>query len=55
MKYPIGIQDFEEVRRGGYAYVDKTALVHTSVRFELKGDSMRRKKQQKSINSEKND
>ena len=24
MKYPIGIQDFGEVRRGGYFYVDKT-------------------------------
>ena len=27
MKYPIGIQDFGEVRRDGYAYVDKTALM----------------------------
>ena len=27
MKYPIGIQNFGEVRRGGYAYVDKTALM----------------------------
>ena len=27
MKYPIGIQDFGELRRGGFAYVDKTALV----------------------------
>ena len=24
MKYPIGIQDFGEIRRGGYVYVDKT-------------------------------
>jgi hypothetical protein len=24
MKYPIGIQNFGEVRRGGYVYVDKT-------------------------------
>ena len=24
MKYPIGIQNFGEVRRGGYIYVDKT-------------------------------
>ena len=23
MKYPIGIQNFGEVRRGGYVYVDK--------------------------------
>ena len=27
MKYPIGIQNFESLRREGYAYVDKTALV----------------------------
>ena len=27
MKYPIGIQNFGEVRRGGYAYVDKTPLM----------------------------
>jgi hypothetical protein len=24
MKYPIGIQNFGEIRRGGYVYVDKT-------------------------------
>ena len=28
MKYPIGIQTFEEVIDGGYSYVDKTALVY---------------------------
>ena len=28
MKYPIGIQNFGEVRRGGFAYVDKTALIY---------------------------
>ena len=27
MKYPIGIQNFEKLRRDGYAYVDKTALM----------------------------
>lgn len=27
MKYPIGIQDFGKVRREGFAYVDKTALM----------------------------
>ena len=26
--YPIGIQDFEKLRKGGYFYVDKTALVY---------------------------
>ena len=28
MKYPIGIQNFEKIRREGYAYVDKTALMY---------------------------
>ena len=28
MKYPIGIQDFENIRRDGYVYVDKTDLVY---------------------------
>lgn len=28
MLYPIGIQNFEKLRTGGYAYVDKTALIH---------------------------
>ncbi|MDW8206014.1 MAG: AAA family ATPase, partial [Cytophagales bacterium] len=23
-KYPIGIQDFGELRKGGYVYIDKT-------------------------------
>ena len=27
VKYPIGIQDFESLRRGGYVYVDKTEVV----------------------------
>lgn len=27
VKYPIGFQDFGEIIRGGYTYVDKTALV----------------------------
>ncbi|WP_250632684.1 ATP-binding protein [Rhodoflexus caldus] len=26
-KYPIGIQDFGELRRGGYVYIDKTAHI----------------------------
>ncbi|MDR2070385.1 MAG: AAA family ATPase, partial [Treponema sp.] len=26
-KMPIGIQDFEDLRRNGYVYVDKTALL----------------------------
>ena len=28
MKYPIGIQDFEDLRRNCYAYVDKTNFVY---------------------------
>ena len=31
MKYPIGIQDFGKIRRDGYAYVDKTALMYKMV------------------------
>ena len=26
-KLPIGIQSFEKLRRGGYAYVDKTMYI----------------------------
>ena len=28
MLYPIGIQSFENIRRGGFVYVDKTELIH---------------------------
>ena len=28
MKYPIGIQSFEEIRKNGCVYIDKTALIH---------------------------
>ena len=31
MKYPIGIQDFEDLQRNGYAYVDKTNFVYKLV------------------------
>ncbi len=31
MKYPIGIQNFGEIRRDGYAYVDKTTLMYKLV------------------------
>ena len=30
-KYPVGIQDFEKIRTGGYLYVDKTALIYDLV------------------------
>ncbi len=28
MLYPIGIQSFENIRKGGFVYIDKTALIH---------------------------
>ena len=31
MKFPIGIQDFESLRKDGYLYVDKTAIIHDLV------------------------
>ena len=31
MKYPIGIQDFEDLRRKEFVYIDKTAFVHKLV------------------------
>ena len=31
MKYPIGVQDFYDLRSNGWVYVDKTALVHRMV------------------------
>ncbi len=31
MKYPIGIQNFGEVRRNGYVYVDKTAVMYKMI------------------------
>lgn len=29
MLYPIGIQNFSEIREGGYVYVDKTAQIYS--------------------------
>lgn len=31
MQYPVGIQDFRELREGGYVYVDKTEHIHRIV------------------------
>ncbi len=31
MKYPIGIQNFEKIREGGYLYIDKTDLIYNLV------------------------
>ena len=30
--YPIGVQDFEKIRQGGYFYIDKTALVYQLIK-----------------------
>ena len=30
-RYPIGIQDFEDLRNNDYIYVDKTALIYQLV------------------------
>ena len=35
MKYPIGIQSFETIRRDGYVYVDKTDLVYKLVQGHI--------------------
>jgi hypothetical protein len=32
--YPVGIQDFQKIRRNDYAYVDKTELVYKMTRVE---------------------
>ena len=32
MKYPIGIQSFDQIIEDGYVYVDKTALVYSLVK-----------------------
>lgn len=31
MKYPIGMQTFSQLRKDGYVYVDKTALIYQLV------------------------
>ena len=31
MKYPIGIQNFESLRKDGYLYIDKTRLIYKLV------------------------
>ena len=35
MKYPIGIQNFGEVRNGGYVYVDKTPAVSVAILYKI--------------------
>lgn len=31
LKYPIGVQSFEQIRDDGYVYVDKTGLLYDLV------------------------
>ena len=31
-RYPIGIQNFEKIRKGGYCYIDKTAWIYQMVK-----------------------
>ena len=33
--YPIGIQNFESLRRDNYFYIDKTALIYQMVKTEI--------------------
>ena len=35
LNYPIGVQDFETIRKGGYVYVDKTDLVYKLTRGHI--------------------
>ena len=32
MKYPIGVQSFEQIIQDGYVYVDKTAMIYDLVK-----------------------
>ena len=32
MKYPIGVQSFEQIIQDGYVYVDKTAIIYDLVK-----------------------
>ena len=35
MKYPIGIQNFEKIREGGYLYIDKTDMIYDLVNNDV--------------------
>ena len=39
--YPIGIQNFEKLRKDGYFYVDKTALLYRLVKTVARAASVR--------------
>ncbi|QEC72197.1 AAA family ATPase [Arachidicoccus ginsenosidivorans] len=34
-QYPIGLQSFQEIREGGYLYIDKTEIIHKIVSTDL--------------------
>jgi hypothetical protein len=34
IKYPVGVQDFEKIRKGNYLYVDKTDLIYKLVSID---------------------
>ena len=53
----IPVSDRLDVMRGNTTAADaiQDRLVHTSVRFEVKGSSLRKKSNQKCTESEKND
>ena len=38
MKYPIGIQSFEQIRNDGYVYVDKTDLTSMELTLRRQGN-----------------
>ena len=38
MKYPIGIQSFEQIRNDGYVYVDKTDLISMELTLRRQGN-----------------
>ena len=33
--YPIGIQNFEKIRKDGYLYIDKTALSYIRLEYRI--------------------
>lgn len=40
LKLPVGIEDFQEIRRLGFYYVDKTKLIESASRKLGKGESL---------------
>ena len=44
--YPIGIQNFEKIRKDGYFYIDKTALIYQMVNHRAKTSKICSKERQ---------